>query len=175
MTPRRLTGLGLLALMLVHPFLRPERGWVLLSACDVAALGTAIGLVWPSDRVLAAAFVFQVMVGIPALTIGIVIGAYPVNPTGVAIHLVPPVLAALTLRAIPRGTAVLAWLGALGSFFASMVFAPPALNLNFSDHVFGPLQHTFTPVEYDVTMFAVAAVLLAGGELLLGRAVRRRA
>ena len=175
MTPRRLTGLALFALMIVHPFLRPERGWVYLSACDIAALVTAAGLVVPSDRALAAAFVFQVMAGIPALTIGILTGTYPVNPTGIAVHLVPPILAIAMLRTLPRGSAALAWLGALAAFFASMVLAPPALNLNFSDHAFGPVAATFGNAGFDVAMFALAAVLLFGGEPLLRRALGRGA
>jgi hypothetical protein len=175
-TARRVTGILLVALMIVHPFLRPERGWVLLSACDVAALATALGLIVPSDRVLAAAFLFQVMIGLPSLTIGIATGVYPINPTGIAIHVVPPILAASWLRTLPPRTSVLAWIGSLGAFFATMAFAPAVLNLNFSDRVWTPLQGTFSSsLEFDVALFAAAAVLLGLGEPLWRRVLGRRA
>ena len=55
----------------LHVALRPEGGWALLSTCDIACIATALGLLFRSHRLVGTAFLFQLMVGLPALIMGI--------------------------------------------------------------------------------------------------------
>lgn len=168
-------GIALFGLMILHAALRPERAWVLLATCDVAALTTAAGLVFDWERCVAAALVFEVAVGLPAFGIGLCT-TYPFNVTGIAIHVVPPILggAALTGRALPRRTAAVAWIGYVATVLVSYVVAPPAaFNINFTTAVWPPLAHWFpSHVEFYAVLFAIAAVVLWFGAYGLGLVFR---
>jgi hypothetical protein len=168
-------GLALLGLMVLHAALRPEHAWVLLATCDVAALATAAGLIFGWERCLGAALVFQVAIGLPAFAVGLCT-TYPSNVTGIAIHLVPPILGAAVFagRALPRYAAAFAWIGYVTTVLVSYVVAPPAaFNINFTTAVWPPLAHTF-PVraEFYAVLFAIAAMMLRLGARGLGRVLR---
>jgi len=156
-------GIALFGLMIVHAVLRPEHAWVLLATCDVAALSTAAGLVFGWERWLAAALVFEVSIGLPAFAIGLCT-TYPFNVTGVAIHVVPPILgtAAFVGRALPRHATVIAWIGYVATVLVSYVVAPPAeFNINFTTSVWPPLARTFPGrAEFYAVLFAIAALVL---------------
>ena len=76
----RWVGVALLAMMPLHVALRPEHGWILLAACDVVGVVTAIGLVYRLPRVVAIAGLFALAVGGPAIVAG-ALTTYPINPT----------------------------------------------------------------------------------------------
>ena len=173
-------GIALFGLMILHAALRPEHAWVLLATCDVAALATAAGLVFGWDRCVAAALVFQVAIGLPAFAIGLCT-TYPFNVTGIAIHIVPPVLgaAAFAGRALPRHAAAIAWVGYVATVLVSYVVAPPpAFNINFTTSVWPPLARTFPGrAEFYAVLFAIAALVLwlgARGLRLVFRDPERR-
>jgi hypothetical protein len=176
---KRGIGLALLVLLAIHANVRPERGWVLVSACDLAAIATAIGLIAGWHRWVAIAFVFQLAIGLPALAIGL-FTTYEPNPTGIAIHVVPLVLGGLEVRrrGLPRRSALLAWLGYAGAIALAAALAPAALNLNFAARVWPPLAGTFTLPMFQLAILAVGGVMLAATELavraLLGRGTPRQ-
>ena len=144
-TMRRIVGLALLALLVVHVATRPERGWLLLATCDIAAMATIIGLVAGSHRLVATAFLFQLMVGLPSLTLGI-LTTYDVNFTGIAIHVIPLTAGGILVarEGMPRRTALVAWLGHACAMLAAYLLAPPILNINLTGAVWPPLAGTFT-------------------------------
>lgn len=163
---RRITGLALLALLAVHPFLRPEGGWALLSTCDLAAFATAIGLLAGWHRWIAAAFMFQLSVGMPSMIIGI-FTTYQWNVTGIAVHVVPLVIGGVLVRrhGVPRQSALIAWIGYAASVVLAAAIAPPLLNINFATIVWPPLAGTFSLIQFQATLVAVVGVMLVLGEL----------
>jgi hypothetical protein len=173
--PAVCAGIALLGLMAVHVIRRPEHAWVLLATCDVAALATAAGLLFGWERWLGAAFVFQMSIGMPAFAVGLCT-TYPTNITGVAIHVVPPILgaAALAGRALPPRSAVIAWLGYVVTILLTYaVSPPPEFNINFTAAVWPPMARLFSSrAPFFAGLFAVAAVMLCLGALALGRVFR---
>jgi hypothetical protein len=173
--PTVCAGVALLGLMTVHVATRPEHAWVLLAACDVAALATAAGLLLGWERALGASLVFQIAVGLPVFAVGLCT-TYPANLTGIAIHIVPPVLGWVALRghALPRRCARDAWLGYVASIGVTYLVAPPPeLNINFTTAVWPPLAHVFPGrAAFLAALLAVAAVLLWLGERGLERVFR---
>jgi hypothetical protein len=171
---KRAIGVALLVLMAIHANVRPEGGWVLVSACDLAALATAVGLVAGRHRLVAAAFMFQLAIGFPALLLGL-FTTYEPNVTGIAIHVVPLVFGGVEVqrRGLPRRSALLAWLGYAGSIALASAIAPPALNLNFATRVWPPLAGTFTLPVFQLAILAVAAALLALASLAVRRWLER--
>jgi len=172
---KRAAGIALLALMAIHASVRPEGGWVLIAACDLAAIATAIGLVAGWHRWVATAFVFQLAVGLPLLVVGF-FSTYKPNVTGIAIHVVPLVLGGLEVgrRGLPRYSALAAWLGAAGANLLARAFAPDGLNLNFAARVWTPLAGTLTLLRFQLALFALVGVLLAIAELALRRGLGGR-
>ncbi len=167
----RLAGLALLALMAIHITTQPEGPWVLLSTCDVAALVTAIGLVGGWHRAVAAACLFEIMVGLPAFIVGI-FTTYELNPTGVLVHIVPPVLGVIVIarEGMPRRCALIAWAGYTLTFVIAFVLAPPEFNINFANDVWPPLAKVFTVTgSFQAALIAVAIVVLSLGELAARR------
>ena len=164
--------------MLAHVAVRPEHAWVLLASCDVAALATAAGLLFGSERCLGAALVFQIAVGMPAFAVGLCT-TYPANVTGIAIHVVPLVFGAVALggRALPRGAAAIAWIGYVVTVLGTYLVAPPPeFNINFTTAVWPPLARAFPGGSgraiFFLGLFAVAAVVLWLGARALARVFR---
>ncbi len=173
---RRVTGILLLALMAVHSTLRPEGHWVLLSACDIAAIGTGLGLVLGSHRLIATTFLFELAVGLPAMTLGL-FTTYEANVTGIAVHLVPLVLGAIVVArdGLPRRTWLLAWIGFACAMLLAYAVVPAKLNLNFANVVWPPLARTFTLPMFQGALLALVAALLVLAELTVRALVKRRA
>jgi hypothetical protein len=171
----QVAGLAILALLPVHAMLRPEGGWALLSTCDLAAVATAIGFLVGSRRLVGTAFVFQLVVGIPALAIGM-LTTYHWNITGIAIHVVPLALGGIwTARdGLPRRAALHAWLAYAASVPLAALLAPPHLNINFASVVWPPLAGTFTLPTFWVALLVLVAFLLALGELAIRFVSSRR-
>jgi hypothetical protein len=173
----RLAALAFLAVMVVHVIVRPEGGWVLLATCDVAALATALGVLADWHRPVAVAFVFQAMIGLPAFAVGLCT-TYELNPTGVAVHVVPAALGAIAVarHGLPRRAALHAWLGYAATFFAGYLVAPPALNVNFASFVWPPLAGVFeSRATFWASLFAAMGLMLAIGEVLIRRLTGDRA
>jgi hypothetical protein len=162
----RAAGVALVAVMAIHVAVRPEHAWILLSACDLAAVATALGLVASWPRVVAIAFVFELALGLPAFAIGLCT-TYPLNPTGTIIHLAPPILGAIVIAryGIPRRAAAVAWCGYACAIVAGAAFAPAELNVNFAASVWPPLADTLSLRAFQAGLLAVAAVLLVATEL----------
>jgi hypothetical protein len=162
----RAAGIGLLALLAVHPFLRPEGGWALLSTCDLAAFATAIGLLAGWHRWVAVAFVFQLSVGMPSMILGM-FTTYHANLTGIAVHVAPLVIGGVLVRrhGVPRGSALIAWIGYTASMVLAAAIAPPALNINFATIVWPPLAGSLSLFQFQAALVALVGVLLALGEL----------
>jgi hypothetical protein len=158
----RWVGFALLVMMPFHVALRPEHGWLLLSACDVAAMVTAVGLVANLPRAVGVAFLFQVAIGLPAFALGL-LTTYPLNPTGTIVHLVPPLVGGIVVvrHGLAPRAAIYAWLGSVWAIVSGYLFAPRALNINFASAVWPPLAHSFTILEFQLAMLGAAAVLLA--------------
>lgn len=173
---RRVAGLALLGLLAVHPWLRPEGGWALLSACDLAAFATAVGLIAGVDRVVATAFVFQVAVGLPALAIGM-LTTYRWNSTGVALHLIPILLGGVVVadHGVPPRAALFAWLGYAASLVVATLVVPEQLNINFSSQVWAPMADAFSLRAYQAFLLVLVGGLLAAGSLMIRRLVALRA
>jgi hypothetical protein len=164
-------ALAFLAMMVVHVIVRPEGGWVLLATCDVAALATALGVLAGWHRPVAVAFVFQAAIGLPAFAVGLCT-TYELNPTGVAVHVVPAVLGGIAVarHGLPPRAALHAFLGYAATFFAGYLVAPPALNVNFASFVWPPLAGVFdSRATFWVALFAATGLLLAIGELVIRR------
>jgi hypothetical protein len=178
MTPAlKAAALALLAVMVVHVAVRPEHGWILLSTCDVAVLATAFGILAGTPRIVAIAWLFSVMIGMPAFTIGL-FTTYELNPTGVVVHIAPPVLGAIVIvrHGLPRNLARDAFAGYLANFFVGMLVAPPALNVNFAAFIWPPLAGLFaTRLSFYAAIFAATLLLLVIGELLARRLFAARA
>lgn len=162
----RALGAGLLGLLAVHPFLRPEGGWALLSTCDLAAAVTAIGLIAGWHRFIAAAFVFQLIVGLPAMILGMVT-TYHANLSGIAVHIVPLVIGGVLVRrhGMPRGSAMIAWFGQVGSLVLAAAIAPPELNINLATIVWPPLAGSLSLIQFQVALTAAIGVALVLCEL----------
>jgi len=173
----RAAGVGLLIVMAIHVAVRPEHGWILLSACDVATLVTAIGLIAGWHRGVAIACLFQIVIGLPAFAIGVAT-TYHLNPTGVVVHVVPPLLGAIVIaeHGLPARAALQAWCGYLVVFAAGYLLAPPALNVNFAAFVWPPLAGVITVTAvFQAALLAIVAALLAAGELVTRRLAGVRA
>jgi hypothetical protein len=173
----KLAGAVLLAVMAIHVAVRPEAGWILLSTCDVACATTALGLIagWP--RAVAVAFLFEVMIGLPAFALG-VLTTYDLNPTGVIIHLAPPLIGGVVVarHGLPPNAALLAWSGYVVTFVVGYLVAPAALNVNFANRVWPPLAGVFPRlIVFQAAIVATALLVLAAGEWLMRRAFRRTA
>lgn len=166
-------ALAFLGVMVIHVMVRPEGGWVLLATCDVAALATVLGVLAGWHRPVASAFVFQAAIGVPAFAVGL-LTTYELNPTGVAVHVVPAVLGGIAVarRGLPRGAAFHAFLGYAATFVAGYLVAPPALNVNFAAYVWPPVAGVFeSRGTFWLALFGATAVLLAAGELVIRRIV----
>ena len=170
----RAAGAGLLVLLAVHPLLRPEGGWALLSTCDLAAFATAIGLLTGRHRWVAAAFVFQLAVGLPALILGM-LTTYHANFTGIAVHVAPLVIGGVLVRrdGMPRGSALIAWVGQVGSLVLAAAIAPVALNINMATIVWPPVAGSLSLIQFQVALTVAIGVALAlcefGVRALVGR------
>lgn len=172
---RRAAGVALLALLAVHPFLRPEGGWALLSTCDLAAFATAVGLLAGWHRFVAAAFVFQLSVGMPSMILGI-FTTYNWNVTGIAVHVVPLVIGGVLVRrhGVPRRSGLYAWIGYTASVALAAAIAPPLLNINFATIVWPPVAGTFSLIQFQAALVALVGVLLVLGELGTRAVVERQ-
>jgi hypothetical protein len=159
---KRILGVLLLVLMVVHVCLRPQGIWVLASTCDIAALATAIGLVTLRHRLVASAFLFQVSVGFPSLVVGM-FTTYDTNVTGVAVHVVPLAIGGVMVarHGLPRYSALFAWLGYAASIAFAYAFAPPALHVNFTDAVWPPLAKSMSLPVFHAILLAIIGTLLA--------------
>lgn len=171
----RAAGIGLLVLLAVHPFLRPEGGWALLSTCDVAAFATAIGLLTGWHRWIAAAFVFQLAIGLPAMILGM-LTTYHANVTGIAVHVVPLVIGGVLVyrHGMPQKSALIAWAAQLGTLVLSAAFAPAALNINFATIVWPPVAGSLSLLRFQVALSAGVGVALMLVELGTRWVVERR-
>ena len=174
----RWLGLGFLAIMPIHVALRPEHGWLLLSACDVAAIVIAIGAVFAWPRVVAIAGLFALAVGTPAFVLALATTTYPLNPTGVIVHVVPPLLGALAIakHGPPPRAPLIAWCGYAATFLASYLLAPAALNINLATRPWPPLARVFTVAgTFQGALLAFVGMLLWTGDAVIRSAVRARA
>jgi len=172
----KLAALAFLAMMVVHVMVRPEGGWVLLATCDVAALATALGVLAGWHRPIAVAFVFQATIGLPAFAVGLCT-TYELNPTGVAVHVVPAVFGAIAVarHGMPRRAAFHAFVGYAATFVVGYLVAPPVLNVNFAAFVWPPVAGVFhSRGTFWAALFAATGVLLAVGEVVIRRVVGDR-
>jgi hypothetical protein len=170
----RWVGLALLAMMPIHVAMRPEHGWILLAACDVVGIATGLGLVYRLPRVVAIAGLFAVAVGGPAIVAG-ALSTYPMNPTGVVLHVAPVIIGAHTIArdGLPRRAALTAWLVYILLVVISVVVIPHRFNVNMVHRVWRPLAHIFTiPGTFQLRLIALVGLLLWLGEGLIRRALR---
>ena len=165
----QLAGVGLLALLPLHAWLRPEGAWALLSTCDVACIATALGLIFSKHRLVGTAFLFQLMVGLPALILGI-LTTYQWNWSGIAIHLIPLALGTVQVRrhGLPKKAASDAWFAYAVTLLVAAKVSPPELNINFGAVVWKPLADTFS-----LRVFQLLLILTVGALLYLGQLVAR--
>ena len=171
---KRTVGLLLLLLMIAHTVTHPDRGaWVLLSACDVATLATAIGLVAGWRKVVAVAFLFQVSIGLPAFFVGLATHTYTPNTTSVAIHLLPPLAGGWAVRrtGLPPHALATALLTYGLVVAASFLFSPPALNVNLVFTVWPPIRRLASGRLAGLILFHGVGplILLSVGEAALRR------
>lgn len=170
----RTIGLLLLLLMVAHTVTHPDRGaWVLLSACDVATLATAIGLVAGWQKAVAVAFLFQMSIGLPAFFAGLVTHTYTPNATSVAIHLLPPLAGGWAVRrtGLPPHALAAALLTYGLVVAASFLFSPPALNVNLVFTVWPPIRRLASGRLVGLALFHGVGplILLSVGEAALRR------
>jgi hypothetical protein len=173
-TKERAAGLFLLALMAAHTAAHPDRGaWVLLSACDIASLATALGLLAGWRGVVGVAFLFQIAISLPAFFVGLATATYAPNATSVAIHLLPPVAGGWVVArsGLPRRATAIALAVYLLAVLASLAFSPPALNANLVFTVWPPLQRRVGSRVVGLMLFHGIGplVLLSIGEVALRR------
>ena len=173
-TKERAIGLSLMLLMLLHTVAHPERGaWVLLSACDMASLATAIGLLvgWPG--MVAVAFLFQVSIGLPAFFVGLATGTYTPNATSVAIHLLPPLAGGWSVNrtGLPRHAMAIALAIYLLAVGVSVWISPPALNVNLVFTVWPPIRRLASGRLAGLLLFHGVGplLLLSSGQVVLRR------
>jgi hypothetical protein len=170
----RAVGLFLLLLMIAHTVTHPDRGvWVLLSACDVATLATAIGLVAGWRKAVGVAFLFQISIGLPAFFVGLATHTYTPNTTSVAIHLLPPLAGGWSVRrtGLPPHALATALLTYGLVVAASFLFSPPALNVNLVFTVWPPIRRLASGRLAGLILFHGVGplILLSVGEAALRR------
>jgi hypothetical protein len=176
MTRWQIAGVAILAMLPLHVVLRPEGAWALLSTCDIAAIATAIGLLFGSHRLVGTAFLFQLMVGMPALVMGM-FTTYQWNVTGIAIHVVPLVLGGIRVahEGLPRRAAFDALVAYAVTLVVAAEVSPPALNINFGVVVWKPLATTFTLRVFQTLLIVLVGALLGLGQLAAWLVSSRRA
>jgi hypothetical protein len=166
-------GAAVAALMIAHVARNPFGAWVLFSACDVAAVATAAGLLLRARRIVALALLFQLAVGLPAFLVGLVTTYVP-TLTGVAVHLAPTAMgvAATGRRRWPPRAALVDWAAYVALLLITYVLTPPAMNLNLVHAIWPPLSKLFasTPAYHAAHAAAVLAALQT-----VAWATRRRA
>jgi hypothetical protein len=167
-------AIALLAMMPLHVYLQPEHGWLLLSACDVAMVAMAIGVISNRPRVVAPAFLFSTFIGLPSFAVGLCT-TYKFNVTGTILHVVPPVLGGMIVahNGLPRWAAFHAWLAYVAAFVAAMAIAPAELNINFANTVWPPLANVFGTLGFQAAVLVAAAAVLALGDFVTSRVGRR--
>jgi hypothetical protein len=119
-----------------------------------------------------AGLLFHLTLGIPAWLLGLMLTA-ELHPTSVLVHFFPALSAALYLkglRVLPRHLAVRAWLLHPAALLASMLYAPPDLNVNMVSEPWPPIAHLFPNLAF----FHVAEVSLSLMMLLLMERAARR-
>jgi hypothetical protein len=174
----RVLGLALLLLLVVHVTLVHEGPWVLLAACDTAAVATGLGLLCGWRRLVALALVFQVSVGFPAFLVGVSTTFVPIV-TSVAVHLLPMIAGGLAVirgsRRLPPRAALATFLAYVGVLVASLA-APAALNLNLLHAIWPPVARLFPGrVAYHAVVHGlVPLAALVAGETGLRRLVLHR-
>ena len=175
MTRWQIAGAALLALLPLHGALRPEGCWALLSTCDIACIATALGLLFRSHRLVGTAFLFQLMVGLPALILGI-FTTYKWNWSGIAVHIVPLVLGAIrvAIDGLPRTAARDGWIDYAITLLVAAAVSPAALNINFGAQVWKPLTGTFSLHLFQALLIRTVGALLALGQLVAWLVARRR-
>jgi hypothetical protein len=170
----RWAGIALLLMMPIHVALRPEHAWLLLSACDVAAIVCAIGAITGRLDVVAIAGLFALAVGLPSYAIGLAT-TNPINPTSFAVHIVPSILGiiAISRQGVPRRAALIAWSAYVLLMAAGYVFPPHDLNINMASKVWPPLARVFpTTLAFHAGLLAITAGLLFAGQQIAVRARR---
>jgi hypothetical protein len=164
----RWVGVVLIAMMPLHVALRPEHGWNLFAACDVVAVVTALAVIarWP--RVAAIAGLFAVAVGVPAIVVGS-FTTYPINPTGVVLHVVPPIIGVLAIarHGLPPRAALIAWVAYVMLVVGGPLVTPRRLNINMVNRPWRPVAHLFGVRG----TFQVCLLVLVGAMLWLGQTV----
>lgn len=167
MTRWQIAGAALLALLPLHGVLRPEHGWALLSTCDIACIATALGLLFRSHRLVGTAFLFQLMVGMPALVLGM-FTTYKWNWSGIAIHVVPLLLGGVRVASdgLPRTAARDAWLAYAITLLVAAAISPTELNINFGAIVWKPLAQTFSLRVFQALLILTVGALLGLGQLV---------
>jgi hypothetical protein len=166
----------LLALLPLHAVLRPEGAWALLSTCDLACIATALGLLFASHRLVGTAFLFQLMVGMPALVMGL-FTTYHANWSGIAVHVVPLVLGGIQVAkyGMPRRAAFDAWVAYAISLMVAAYVSPVELNINFGAVVWKPLAGTFSLRMFQTLLILTVGALLGLGQLVAWLISSRRA
>ena len=176
MTRWQIAGAALLALLPLHVVLRPEGGWALLSTCDIACIATALGLLFRSHRLVGTAFLFQLMVGLPALVMGM-FTTYKWNSSGIAIHIIPLVLGGVRVAAegLPRTAARDAWIAYAITLLVAAAVSPTQLNINFGAVVWKPVAHAFSLRVFQALLILTVGALLGIGQLVAWVVSSRRA
>lgn len=177
MTRWQIVGALLLAMLPLHVWLRPEHGWALLAACDIAYIATALGLLFRAHRLVGAAFLFALMVGTPAMTMGLVTHTYPWNWSGIAIHLVPVVFGGIRVASegVPRRAALDAWIAYAAAVLVAAAVGPAKLNINFGAVVWKPVAGTFSLHVFQALLIATVGALLWLGQGVAWLVSSRRA
>ncbi|HSD90062.1 MAG TPA: hypothetical protein VLB44_21170, partial [Kofleriaceae bacterium] len=127
-------------------------------------------------RVVAIAGLFAVAVGGPAIVAG-ALTTYPMNPTGVILHVAPVIIGAHTVarHGLPRRAALTAWLVYIMLVGTSMLVIPHRLNVNMVHRTWRPLAHVFTiPGTFQLCLVALVGLLLWLGEAVIRHAIRLR-
>ena len=139
---RAVATAALVLALAIHaaPKVAPGRLPEMLWACHVATAAMAAGVALDLHRVVAAALIFHVGMGLPAFLVDAVANR-ATSLTSVVAHLVPLVVGALAVRpgGVPRGSVRAAWAFWLVMQAVSFAFTPAHLNVNLVHAPWPPL------------------------------------
>jgi hypothetical protein len=132
-----------------------------LWSCYWASALIAIGMMVDSELLVSAGFIFQVGVGGPAWTLGLIYGQ-DVQLPSVLLHVIPPLAGLLHVSGmpeIPKAATAIAWLVHPVSLVGSLLWRNDELNVNFSNAVSPPVAGFF-PLPVSQALLVLTSLLL---------------
>lgn len=145
-------------------------------SCYWGSVAIAIGIFIRSDRLVSSGLIFFVGLGVPAWLAARLVEV-KIDPTSFLIHAVPVLAGALyvsKMSAVPRYSALGAWLLHSIPLALAWLLCKPDHNINLAHSVWSPVARFFPLWEFHVLILAVSALTLALAAFCLNQLLRGR-